>query len=339
MESGKRNASHPARPARTDRASAAAAGRAAEKPRAVSAQNWLSSHARCLIESLGRMHRRWLASLLTAFVIGIALALPTGLYVLVNNLETLTEGWQRAVQASLYLDDDTSADQGRALADRIGTRDQVESTRFVSADDGLAEFRKASGFGSALDALEDNPLPAVIVVTPRANLPEAAVGELIDTLSREPGVARAELDQAWLSRLYAIVSLIERAAWVIGLLLSAAVLFIVGNTIRLDIENRREEIEVMKLLGATDAFIRRPFLYSGFWYGLIGAVLALILLAACFIGMGGPLSDLIRSYDGALTIHGLGFSGVLVVLAVGIALGWIGCVITVNRRLAAIEPK
>jgi len=285
------------------------------------------------------MHRRWVASLLTALVIGIALALPTGLYVLVQNLESLSQGWQRAVQASLYLESDTTADQGRRLAADIQRRDQVASTRFVSADEGLAEFRKASGFGNALDALADNPLPAVIVVVPKSGLPKAAIGELISALGQLPRVARAELDQAWLSRLYAIVALIERAAWVIGLLLAAAVLFIVGNTIRLDIENRREEIEVMKLLGASDAFIRRPFLYSGFWYGLIGAIFALILLAACFIGLGGPLSELTRSYDGALDIHGLGFAGVFGVLLTGIALGWAGCVITVNRRLAAIEPK
>ncbi|WP_353250127.1 permease-like cell division protein FtsX [Salinisphaera sp. T31B1] len=336
-------ASRQSHAARTDRARSNTAGtgsvRAADKPRAVSAQNWLGSHARCLIESLGRLHRRWLASLLTALVIGIALALPTGLYVLVDNLQSLSDGWQRAAQASLYLADGTSTADGRALADRIAAQDDVESTRFVSADEGLADFRQASGFGTALDALADNPLPAVIVITPRPGLPKAAVSELVERLGHDSMVARAELDQAWLSRLYAIVSLIQRAAWVIGLLLSAAVLFIVGNTIRLDIENRREEIEVMKLLGASDAFIRRPFLYSGFWYGLIGAVFALILLAGCFIGLTGPLSELVRSYDGALSIHGLGFLGVLSVLAVGIGLGWIGCVITVNRRLADIEPK
>lgn len=323
---------------RTDRA-AEAARRTNRKPLAVPAQGWLGSHARCLIESLGRLHRRWFASLLTTLVIGIALALPTGLYILVNNLDTLSHGWQRAVQASLYLQGDVSAAEGESLAREIGARDDVDSVRFVSAQEGLAEFRKASGFGAALDALADNPLPAVIVVTPRPNMPRAAVDALIDTLGQQPDVARAELDQAWLSRLYAILSLIERAAWVIGLLLSAAVLFIVGNTIRLDIENRREEIEVMKLLGASDAFIRRPFLYSGFWYGLIGAVLALLLLGACYLALAQPLATLTRSYDGRLGMQGLGLGGMLMVLIVGIGLGWAGCVLTVNQRLAAIEPK
>lgn len=306
---------------------------------AAPAQGWASAHARCLIESLGRLHRRWIASLLTTMVIGIALALPAGLYVLVNNLDTLSQSWHRAVQASLYLDDNVDAEAGRALAEKLGARDQVADSQFISAQAGLEEFRQSSGFGAALDALEDNPLPAVVVITPRADLARAQVGELLVDLEGQPGVARAELDQAWLARLFAILSVIERAAWVIGLLLSAAVLFIVGNTIRLDIENRREEIEVMKLLGASDAFIRRPFLYSGVWYGLIGAVLALILLGLCFLALAEPLGTLTRSYDGALELHGLSFDGMLSVLGAGVALGWVGCALTVNRRLAGIEPR
>jgi cell division transport system permease protein len=306
---------------------------------AAPAQGWASSHVRCLVESLGRLHRRWLASLLTTMVIGIALALPTGLYVLMNNLDTLSQSWHRAVQASLYLNDGMNDDRGQALAEQIGKRDGVAESRFISAEQGLETFREASGFGAALDALEDNPLPAVIVVTPEADMARAAVGELLVDLESRDGVARAELDQAWLARLYAILSVIERSAWVIGLLLSAAVLFIVGNTIRLDIENRREEIEVMKLLGASDAFIRRPFLYSGFWYGFLGAVLALILLGLCFFALAEPLGALTRSYEGALELHGLSFKGMLAVLGTGIALGWAGCVLTVNRRLAAIEPR
>jgi len=306
---------------------------------AAPAQGWASAHARCLLESLGRLYRRWVASLLTTLVIGIALALPTGLYVLMDNLDTLSQSWHRAVQASLYLDDSMGAGQGQALAERLGARNNVADSRFISAQQGLEAFRESSGFGAALDALDDNPLPAVIVITPRAELARAQVGELLVDLEAQPGVARAQLDQAWLARLYAILSVIERAAWVIGLLLSAAVLFIVGNTIRLDIENRREEIEVMKLLGASDAFIRRPFLYSGFWYGLIGAVLALTLLGLCFIALAEPLATLTRSYDGALDLRGLSLNGMLSVLGAGVALGWVGCALTVNRRLAAIEPR
>lgn len=297
------------------------------------------AHARCLVESLGRLHRRWLASTLTTLVIGIALALPAGLYVLVKNLDGLAASWHQAVQISVYLKPDVSAGDGAALAKKLAQRPHVAGTHFISAAEGLKQFRRASGFGAALDALGHNPLPGVIEVTPAANLPPAAVGEMVQRIAANAKVDHASLDQAWLRRLSAILALINRAAWVIGGLLGAAVLFIVGNTIRLDIENRRQEIEVMKLLGATDAFIRRPFLYSGFWYGLLGSSVALIVLAGCYLALGGPLARLTASYQGGLNLHGLGTDGAAALLGTGISLGWVGCAITVSRRLAAIEPQ
>ncbi|MDA3921741.1 MAG: permease-like cell division protein FtsX [Salinisphaera sp.] len=311
----------------------------ASQPATVALRGWLLAHARCSLESLGRLHRRWLTSLLTTLVIGIALALPTGLYIVAKNLDTLSSSWHRSIQISLYLKQDVAADDGAALAQRLASDDDIEQTHFISAAQGLADFRKNSGFGAAIDALGKNPLPGVIEVTPRASMPAAAVSELVERLGRNTSVERAEMDQAWLRRLTAILGLVSRASWVIGLLLSAAVLFIVGNTIRLDIENRREEIEVMKLLGATDAFIRRPFLYSGIWYGLLGSILALVVLGGCYIALGGPLATLTASYNGSLETRGLGSGGALGVLAIGILLGWAGCAISVNRRLAAIEPR
>ncbi|KEZ79203.1 permease-like cell division protein FtsX [Salinisphaera hydrothermalis] len=300
---------------------------------------WAASHARCLLESLGRLHRRWVASLLTVLVIGIALALPAGLYVLVKNLDTLASSWHQSVRISLYLKQDVSADSGQRLADDLAGENGISSTQFISADEGLRQFKQASSFGAALDALGSNPLPGVIEVTPKASLPPAAVGQLVDQLSKRRQVDHAALDQAWLRRLTAILALISRASWVIGALLSAAVLFIVGNTIRLDIENRRQEIEVMKLLGAGDAFIRRPFLYSGVWYGLLGAIVAIMVLVACYMALGGPLSTLTASYQGGLSLTGLSLRESAGLLAIGIALGWAGCAITVNRQLAAIEPR
>lgn len=300
---------------------------------------WSTSHARCLLESLGRLKRRWLASLLTCVVIGIAMALPAGLYILVKNLDTLAATWHQSVQISVYLKPNVSSQEGRALTRRLATEQNVADTRFISAAQGLAQFRKASGFGAALDALGDNPLPGVIQVTPTSGLTADAAGRLVDRLSRMPHVDHAALDQAWLRRLNAILGLISRAAVVIAVLLAAAVVFIVGNTIRLDIENRRQEIEVMKLLGATNAFIRRPFLYTGVWYGLFGALIALILLGACDLALAGPLAALIASYHGALNLRGLNAANLAELIGIGIALGWIGCAITVNRRLAAIEPR
>ena len=312
--------------------------RLADSAAADSAKGWAAAHARCLLESLGRLSRRWVASALTILVIGIALALPSGLFVVVKNMDRLAGQWHQSVQISVYLDNDLAPEAGQQLADDLRDDKRVDKTQFVSAEQGLDEFKKASGFGAALDALGNNPLPGVIQVTPRANLAPAAVGELVTALGQRDTVAKASLDQAWLRRLTAILDLLSRASWVIGLLLSAAVVFIVGNTIRLDIENRRQEIEVMKLLGASDAFIRRPFLYSGLWYGLLGAFVALLVLGVCRLALGGSLATLVSSYDGALAIQGLGASGVLWLVVAGLGLGWVGCVITVNRELAAIEP-
>lgn len=300
---------------------------------------WATAHARCLFESLGRMQRGWVASLLTVLVIGVALALPAGLYVLLKNLDTLSASWHQSVQISIYLKHDLSDEKGQALADRLKNNTDVAATHFISASEGLAEFKKASHFGAALDALSENPLPGVVEVTPKAKLPPAAVGDLVKELGQLDGVDHAALDQAWLRRLTAILDLISRASWVIGILLSVAVLFIVGNTIRLDIENRRREIQVMKLLGAPDSFIRRPFLYSGIWYGLFGATFALITLFACYLALGSALHTLTASYDNSFVIHGLTGSEVLFLLLGGIGLGWLGCAITVNRRLADIEPR
>lgn len=307
-------------------------------PLTAALKGWGASHLRCLIEALGRLHRRWLASLLTAIVIGITLAMPAGLYILVKNLDGLTYSWKTSVQVSVYLQQSVNDHRGKQLARQIGARDHVVDVRYISPAEGLAVFKQASGFGDALAALPGNPLPPVIAVTPEADLPAAQITDMLSALRKMPEVDRAELDQAWLQRLYAILSVLERSAWVIGILLACAVIFIVGNTIRLDIENRREEIEVMKLIGASDAFIRRPFLYSGIWYGFAGAVLALILLGICLLALSAPLSDLTRSYGDAFALSGLGWSGSFWLLVAGIALGWSGCALTVNRRLSAIEP-
>lgn len=301
--------------------------------------SWGISHVRCLLESLGRMHRRWVASLLSILVIGIALALPAGLYILVKNLDSLASSWHQSVQISLYLKQDISASEGQKLSDKLASEQNISATRFISADKGLAEFKKASHFGAALEALDSNPLPGVIEVTPDASLPPAAVGDMVARMGALGAVDHAALDQAWLRRLTAILNLISRASWVIGILLSAAVLFIVGNTIRLDIENRRHEIRVMKLLGASNAFIRRPFLYSGIWYGLLGAIVAVIILVICRVALGGALDALTSSYDNSLHLQGFSVHETLVLLAGGIGLGWLGCAITVSRRLADIEPN
>lgn len=295
-------------------------------------------HARDLVDSLGRVYRAPLASLLTASVIGITLVLPAALHVTFKNLDALSYSWEGTVQASLFLADDLDAADGRRLARRIAEREGVAATDYISRAEALAEFRELSGMDAALDALEQNPLPAVIVVRPDSGKAAGDIAALVESLGAEPGVARARVDQAWLRRLYAILDVAERGATLLAVLLGLAVLFIVGNTIRLDIENRRAEIEVMKLVGAPDAFIRRPFLYSGFWYGLAGGVLAWVLLGICLLALAGPVRELAGLYGSEAGLHGLGARGSLWLVGAGVALGWLGSAVTVTRQLRAIEP-
>lgn len=307
--------------------------------RPLAPRRWLGQHARDLVDSLGRLYRRPAASLLTTAVIGITLALPAGLHVLLKNLDALSYSWQDTIQASLFLAEDTDEATGRELAERLSARSAVAGTDYISRADALAEFKRLSGFSEAIEALDGNPLPAVITVRPAADLPAGEVEALIAELDALPEVADARLDQAWLERLYALLEVVRRGVFIVALLLAFAVVFIVGNTIRLDIENRREQIEVMKLLGAPDAFVRRPFLYSGVWYGLIGGVVAWLLLTVCLLALAGPVRRLAGLYGGQGGLAWLGAGESLLLIVAGIGLGWLGSAWTVGRHLRAIEPR
>ncbi len=304
---------------------------------------WLArtghEHLRVLFFSLGKIGQAPLAAALTALVIGIALALPAGLYVATRNLSSVGYSWQANLQISLFLKDSVSLERGQALTRDIGNDRSVGKTLYISRAQSLKDFRNQSGFGEALDMLEDNPLPAVIVVTPRSGQTQADVNQLADRLAKLPEVEIAKLDRQWLERLYALLAIAERSVGILALLLGLAVMVIIGNTIRLDIESRRDEIEVMKLIGAPDSFIRRPFLYAGFWFGLGGGALAWALVAAGTQVMTGPSAELASLYGSDFHLAGLAAKDGVALVAAGIVLGWAAAFVTVTRRLALIEPK
>lgn len=302
-------------------------------------KRWAQQHARDLVESLGRLYRAPVASLLTACVIGITLALPAGLHLLLESLDSLSYNWQSTVQASLFLERDMQPQAGQQLASRLAERADIESTQYISQEQALAEFKRLSGFGKAVETLNSNPLPAVITVRPAASLTKTQIDNLVTDLDDLPTVDQARLDQAWLKRLYALLDVARRAMLLIAVFLGLAVVFIVGNTIRLDIENRREQIEVMKLLGASDAFVRRPFLYSGFWYGLAGSILAWILLVICLLILADPVRRLASLYGQESGLSWVGGIDTLWLLVAGIGLGWLGSAWTVHRHLRRIQPK
>ncbi|MCI0750082.1 MAG: permease-like cell division protein FtsX [Nevskiales bacterium] len=300
---------------------------------------WTEHHARVMFTTLGRLWREPLSTLFTAAVIGITLALPAGLHVLVQNVRAISYSWEESLQASLFLKDSTSPEQGRALTQTLQRRPGVARAGYISREQSLAEFRELSGFGQALDLLQDNPLPAVIVITPRRELTREQLQQLMNEFSALPEVEIAKLDQKWLERLYAILAIVERVVYVIAALLALAVMVTVGNTIRLDIENRREEIMVMKLIGAPNSFIRRPFLYTGVWYGLLGGLIAWLLLYGALQALTGPALRLASLYESTHSLTGLSPASSLLMPGVGILLGILGSAWAVGRHLVKHEPS
>lgn len=300
---------------------------------------WLTRHLQTLVGSLGRLSRQPLANALTILVIGIALALPACLQVLVANVRAASGDWSTTVDISVYLKQSVVERDAAAVADRIRQRRDVGSVEFISADAALREFREFSGFGPALDALSENPLPHALVVRPAAEfVTPAHVEALAEDLRRLPEIELVQLDTAWVSRLYAMLDLARRTALLAGLLLGVGVMVIVGNTIRLDIQNRREEIEVSKLVGGSDAFVRRPFLYSGVWYGLGGGLVAWLIVAIVVASLSSPVRRIAGLYGSDFALVGLGWQSGLGLMAIGVGLGWLGSFVTASRHLREIEP-
>ncbi|MEQ3638341.1 MAG: permease-like cell division protein FtsX, partial [Alteromonas sp.] len=233
------------------------------------------SHVRQALSSLGELWRQPLASLMTIGVLGLSITLPSTLYIMVKNTEKITAGWEQASEISLFLTPNISANRSQQLVTRLNTWQEIESVVYIPADDALKEFQHLSGLGDAIAYLEKNPLPDVVLVTPTdKNASPSAARALLDRLRQQREVDIGKLDIEWLERLYAVIAIASDLVMLIGVLLFIAVVLIIGNTIRLNILNKYDEIVVMKLVGATDAFIHRPFLYTGFWYGLLGGLMA-----------------------------------------------------------------
>ncbi len=296
-------------------------------------------HARVLVASLGRLASHPLSTLMTVAVIGIALALPAGLHLLVSNGRALGGQWDEAAELSVYLREDVELAAARKLTTDLEKDPDIAEARLIAADDALAEFREYSGFGAAIDALPENPLPHLIVILPtEGNRSAEAVDALRRKLADSLPADLVQADTAWVARLQAMLELLRRSVLLAGMLLAVGVLIIIGNTIRLDIQNRRDEIEVTKLIGATDAFIRRPFLYSGIWYGLLGGLLALLLVAGSLLALDEPVRRLSGLYGSGFRLVGPGIVGAIGLIAAGIALGWLGSWVSATRSMRRIEP-
>ena len=301
---------------------------------------WLLRHAQMSLSSLGRLTRSPVSTLMTAMVIGIALALPSGLHLLVDNVRVLSSSWEGNASVSLFLSDGITDEQAAAVRRQIDRRPDVAETRLIDRTQALDEFRRLSGFGEAVDLLDENPLPAVVLVRPAPSVQGATAFEaLADELQAYREIALAQVDLQWVERLGAITGTFERGVLILAVLLGAAVLLIVGNTIRLEIQNRISEIEIVKLVGGTDAFIRRPFLYEGLWYGLLGALIALALVLVALFLLDGPVQRLVGLYNAQFSLALLDTWSLFGVALGGPALGLAGAWLAVGRHLAQIRPE
>jgi cell division transport system permease protein len=296
-------------------------------------------HVQQGVGSLGDLWRTPFTSVMTVLVLGISLTLPATLHVFVKNANTISAQWDSASEISLFLKLSVTEKSAQNLVQRIKLYPEVSTVKYISAKQALKEFKVLSGFGQALEYLDKNPLPATVLVTPtkRASQAEAAK-ELLLKLEKEREVEQGKLDLEWLSRLEAIAVLIEDMVVGIGVLLCLSVVLIIGNTIRLAILNQKDAIAVMKLVGATDSFIQRPFLYSGVWYGVLGGVVACICVAILTLYFSSALSNLTDLYHSDFVIEGLGFSEVMMLITLAVGLGLSGSYISVRKHIRAIEP-
>ncbi len=297
-------------------------------------RTFLRLHGYAMFSSLGDLWRAPLMTLMTLMVIAVTLALPLTFYLTLANLQRLSGSLDESWKVSLYLDPKLDAKDAASVLARLRKHEAVATVRLIDKESGLAEFRRHSGFGEVLEALPENPLPVVIEVSPHSQweTPER-LAELVTTWEKIPEVDFAQWNMRWLQRLRAWLQLAERGVLILGALLSLTVLLVVGNTIRLELENRHEEIEVMKLLGATHRFIRRPFIYSGFWYGASGGLMAQILVWGLSVTMRSPAQSLAAMYGASFEIHFLSFSEWMGFSGLSVVLGILGSWLVVTRHL------
>ena len=299
---------------------------------------WIESHRASLLDSLRRLGKQPIGSFFTCLVMAVALSLPMGLSLLLNNVERLGGSWQRAAQISLYLQMDASNDQGEQLSNQIKGMAGVADAEFISREKALEEFQQQSGLGEALKELPDNPLPGVVLVTPN-EVDKATLEALRERLSELPKVQQAQLDLVWVERLAAILKLGDRFVFGLTVLLVSALLLVIGNTIRLHIENRRIEIEVIKLVGGTDSYVRRPFLYMGALYGFGAGILSWGVLAFGLNWLNDAVVGLAGLYGSDFALAGVPVADGLSLLLGAVLLGYIGAWIAVARHLRELSPK
>ena len=298
---------------------------------------WLDHHGFSIVASLGRMLRKPWATMLTVGVMAVALALPLGLWVVMQNLSRLGGEVQSSRDVAVFLKPEVDAAKAQAIADSLRARGDVAKVDLIAPEQALQQLRAREDLAAAIDALGEDAaraaLPSVLRVSPRGD--ELLLAESLKAL---PDAERVQHDAVWRERLDAWLRFGGRAVLVLAALLGLGALLVVGNTVRLDIQSRREEIGVLQLLGASDGFVRRPFLYLGAWYGLGAGGLALGVLTLAWLALREPLADLAARYGSSFALQGLPPLPALAVLATAGVLGWLGAGLVTGHYLRQTRP-
>lgn len=289
---------------------------------------------------MGHLMRHRLAGALTVLAIGLALSLPLGLQVLMDNVGGVGGELSDSVGLSVYLKPQLSVAAARQLAATLRARRDVSRVTVISAAAGLALLRQQSGLAAALDALPGNPLPNVLEIHPAATaMHPAQLETLRAALAASPDVDRVELDRDWALRFNAILALMRELLLLSAALLAAGVIAIIGNTVRLEVQGRTREIEVTKLVGGSNAYVRRPFLYAGIIYGALGALLACGIVTGLRLALAKDVGQLAAAYGSHFALQGPNLREVGELIGLGVVLGWLGALLTAGRQIARLAPQ
>lgn len=309
-----------------------------QKPRRFSLRTYRLHHRYAWRHGLQQLTKHPLASLLIIAVISVALVLPTGLLLLLNNVQTATATLKTGTNISVYLNSTATSAQTNYVQNAISKINNIKNVNYISPQQGLTQFSQQSGLGDVLQTLDNNPLPGVFVITPD-NQSTTALNVLRSELTALPNVSAVKIDMQWVKRLNGIIQLLKKFTYGLAILLALAVILIIGNTIRMNIQSYHQEIEVMKLVGASKRFIRRPFLYSGILYGVCAAIFTALILDFFLLWLQSPLNQLATLYNTQLSLNGLNIQQIGYLLLAGLVLGFVGSWLVVGKYLAKIQPE
>lgn len=304
-------------------------------------QSYFYSHHLAFSSATSRISSLPFQFLSISLVVAIALSLPAGFYVAVTNLQKIVNVTDSSNTITVFLKTTATQPQIELLKEKVSLDEGIEVIKYISSQQGLDEFRAESGFGDVLKMLDENPLPPVFLIEPDRDIQNNSelIKKLVTRLKKEHLIENIQIDMMWLKRLQAILLVSERLSFMLGVILAFGVLLIISNAVALSLDSKSEEVIVIKLVGGTNAYVRRPFLYTGLCYGSFGGILSWIFIAIAVYWLSIPIEKLSALYQSSIELEGLGFFGLISLISIGVSLGLLGAWLAVTRQLSAIEPK